>query len=506
MSVQSWSDGYVTEIDYEQFFFRDMSPGRLSFVCSQTGHLPPAMDRPFTYCELGSGLGLTTNVLAASNPQGRFWAADINPRHVVKARRLAEDAELENVVHLEASFEELLEMDLPRFDYITLHGIWSWVSPEARRDIKRFLRARLETGGVVYISYNNPIGWERRQTMGKVLRELVRAISGPLPQRIEIATGVIRGLIEQDKGYFAGNEDARKWLDHVGRTSFGRIAHEYLNEHWTLFTHPEVARDLASAKLDHVGSTDVLLNLDRYVLDEFSTKAAASLKNPAVTELLKDLEGNWSLRRDVYMRGPARPPAQAVQELLGRMTVYLLQPRHRLLSECKSPAGQSSVQPALFDPIADALAEGPHTLDELHARVPRFQFFDVLVVCSILNQNSLVELSAAGHNGDDGSAARRLNHALARRTLRGESFGALAAPAVGAGVTATDLEICCHHRVVEDGIEDPVVLARKVTDDLARIGRQPVLEKGKDDQESMATFCGEFLDQMVPLWRRMGVM
>ncbi len=506
MSTHSWSDGYVTEIDYEQFFFRDLSPARLDFVCSQTGHVPPAVDRPFTYCELGSGMGLTTNVLAASNPLGRFWAADINPRHVVTARRLARDAELENVVHLEASFGELLEADLPRFDYITLHGIWSWVSPQARRDIRQFLRQRLEPGGVVYISYNTPIGWGREQTLGRVFREIARAIPGPLTHRVEIATGVLRGLVEQGRGYFADNEDAERWLDHIASKPPGRTAHEYLNEHWAMFTHPEVARDLAEAKVDFVGSTDVLRNYDRYAMGEFSTRAAKSLKDPAVNELLKDLEGEWSLRRDVYMRGPAVPPPQEIHELLGRMTVHLLQPRHKLQSQTKTPAGESAVQPDLFDPIADALAQGPRTMSELHACVPGFQFFDVLMVCTILNQSSLVELAPLRDDGDDGAAARRLNRALSRRTLRGEAFGALAAPAIGSGVPAADLEICCYNRIVQDGIDDPAVLARRVTDDLARLGRKPTVDKGKDGRGSMATICEDLLGEKVPLWRRMGVM
>ena len=39
---------------------------------------------------------------------------------------------------------------------------------------------------------------------------------------------------------------------------------------------PALPEQLATATLVASGTTDVLLNLDRYVLDEFSTKAAAS--------------------------------------------------------------------------------------------------------------------------------------------------------------------------------------------------------------------------------------
>jgi len=43
---------------------------------------------------------------------------------------------------------------LPDFDYIGLHGIWSWISDENRQVIVDFIRKKLKVGGVLYISYN----------------------------------------------------------------------------------------------------------------------------------------------------------------------------------------------------------------------------------------------------------------------------------------------------------------------------------------------------------------
>jgi tRNA G46 methylase TrmB len=41
------------------------------------------------YCELGCGYGLTTLILAASNPQMSFVGADFNPTHIAAAASLA---------------------------------------------------------------------------------------------------------------------------------------------------------------------------------------------------------------------------------------------------------------------------------------------------------------------------------------------------------------------------------------------------------------------------------
>ena len=49
--------------------------------------------------------------------------------------------------------------DLPQFDIIGLHGIWTWISDENGRVIVDLIRRRLRPGGIVYISYNCLPGW-----------------------------------------------------------------------------------------------------------------------------------------------------------------------------------------------------------------------------------------------------------------------------------------------------------------------------------------------------------
>ena len=53
-----------------------------------------------TYCELGCGYGLTTLILAASNPQMSFVGVDFNPTHIVAANgRSLIRADRERSVH-----------------------------------------------------------------------------------------------------------------------------------------------------------------------------------------------------------------------------------------------------------------------------------------------------------------------------------------------------------------------------------------------------------------------
>jgi len=99
------------------------------------------------YCELGCGQGFAANVLAAANPHIAFHAVDFNPTQIAGAQRLAEQAGLGNIAFHETSFADFAQRDdLPLFDIIALHGIYSWVAIEQRATLVEILRGTFQAG------------------------------------------------------------------------------------------------------------------------------------------------------------------------------------------------------------------------------------------------------------------------------------------------------------------------------------------------------------------------
>ncbi len=506
MHTVSWADGYVTEIEYEYYYFGDLAPSLMDYVCLQMGHRPPVVGGEYHYCELGCGLGLSSLALAAANPRGRFVAVDLNPNHVVTARRLADEAGIDNVEFIEGSFEDLGDRDLPPFDYVGLHGVWSWVSPEARNAILTFVEDRLATGGVVYLSYNDAVGWERRRTLRHLFKELVERAPGTLQQQIEHAMFVIGELVEEGNGYFKDNEVAKGWLEATRKASPRYLAHEYLNEHWQPYYHAEVAGQLRDARLGFVGSTDVLRNFDRYVLIGKAAELAERLADPWISETFKDLVSNWGLRRDVYKRGSASWSQDEAFQLFASQRICLTRERKAVTPDVKTPIGDSSIDPKLMDPIADALDEGIQSLGDLANRVPDFNFFDVLVVCSILIQNGSAVPLPLGEPQDAREACERLNDAIDRRTLHGESIPILVSPVSASGIGASDLERLGHHALKHDPDLDADGLAARIRSAMERIGRVPMHDGKPSEDEDFAAFVQEILTVKAPLWRRLGVL
>src|SRR3546814_8460580 len=92
-------------------------------------------DRP-NYLELGFGQGLSLNINAATS-SGQFFGTDFNPSQAAYAAQVAR-AGGKALRIFDDSFEDFARSDdLPQFDIIALHGIWSWVSQEARQAIDR---------------------------------------------------------------------------------------------------------------------------------------------------------------------------------------------------------------------------------------------------------------------------------------------------------------------------------------------------------------------------------
>ncbi len=153
----SWTAGYNNSVAYTTGFYQEQSPTYLNACLVMQRVAPPSIEK-FTYCE-ACGFGqrsLTSLILAATHPDGDFYACDFNPLHVIAASSIRDEAQLPNLTLLENSFGELAQgaIELPMFDYITMHGIISWISDETRAQIMRFLTRYLKPGGVVQVSYN----------------------------------------------------------------------------------------------------------------------------------------------------------------------------------------------------------------------------------------------------------------------------------------------------------------------------------------------------------------
>ena len=175
--MSGWGGGYVTDITYITGYHRTQSPTLMS-LAALLGNIAtpmPGPDEPVSYLELGCGQGFGALVLAASNPGWSVTAIDFNPAHIAEARSWAAKAGLGNIRFLEADISTLSEdpaaAKVPEADFVSMHGLWSWVPKAVQAGVVRLLQTKVKPGGVVHVSYNALPAWGPALGMQRLLRE-----------------------------------------------------------------------------------------------------------------------------------------------------------------------------------------------------------------------------------------------------------------------------------------------------------------------------------------------
>lgn len=195
--MDDWTAGYVTDTEYTFGHYAELNPLRASLAFLSRGL---AFPRVGTACELGFGQGVSINLHGAAS--GTQWhGTDFSPAQVAGARDLADAAGSGAVLRDEAFEAFARRQDLPGFDFIALHGIWSWIPDDNRRALVELIRRRLKPGGVLYISYNTQPGWAAFAPMRHLMAEHARvagAAGSGMEQRAQEALGFAERVLETD--------------------------------------------------------------------------------------------------------------------------------------------------------------------------------------------------------------------------------------------------------------------------------------------------------------------
>ena len=430
-----WNQGYIADIEYIHGFYAELAPEQLAMAAVMRGNRAPSLSEGFTYFEMGCGQGDSLNLLAAANPQGRFYGNDFNPSHVAGAQALASAAGLENVTILEKSFQELATLELPQFDFICLHGIYAWISTENRKAIVDFIRTRLKAGGLVYVSYNCLPGWSATAPLRRLMTDYAHAGGGTLPQQVDRALAFTTRLRDLKAGFFTPSPLLDGRLAQIQSASRTYLAHEYFNTHWTPFYHADVVRDLGEAKLSYVGPANYAEHFEFMHLAEPALKVLAEIQEPVLRETVKDFLTNAVFRKDIFTRGRMALPLAEQRAAVAAKRFILTIPRAEVVLKVRFPIGEVNLLPEIYNPVLDELDKGPRTLAELIAAlVPNVTAERVQQALLVLLASGHVLLAPADLFKQRKEATDRFNAVVIERSNQSDELQFLASPVSGSGV------------------------------------------------------------------------
>jgi SAM-dependent methyltransferase len=437
----SWTSGYVSELDYTYGYYREMSPLmlELAMLSRLQAH---SVGRPLRYLELGFGQGLSLNIHAAAN-EGEFWGTDFNPAQAANARELAE-ASGANLNVLDQSFAELASRDdLPEFDVIVLHGIWSWISDENRRVIVDIARRRLAVGGLLYVSYNTTPGWAPAIPLRHLMTlhlELATGEATGLGSRIDQAVDFAERVVASNAQYFRANPAVAERLKGIKGHNRNYLAHEFFNADWHPMPFSEAAGHLKEGKLSFAASASLLSHIDTLHLTAEQQQLLASIAHPVLRESVRDYCENQQFRRDIFVKGPRAIAPQRQVELAQSRRFALMVAEGDIALKLTGSAGEAALQQDIYRPLATVLAErayAPKSFAELsqHPSLRSISPGQLLQALCVLTGLSYV--SPAEDEGRVAAArprTRALNAYIVDRAVLGSDLGFLASPVTGGGV------------------------------------------------------------------------
>lgn len=437
--MTTWTSGYVADIGYTYGYYEHMNPMRLRLALLHAGLACPEVTHA---CELGFGQGVSINVHAAAG-LASWHGNDFNPTHVAYAQRLASAASLGCKLTDESFAEFAARTDLPDFDFIALHGIWSWVSQENQDIIIDFIRRKLRVGGVVYMSYNVMPGWANFLPVRHLMVEHVESLGargGGTAAAVTGALDFVQRLLEQEPQYARQNPLAAERFKQIKALDPQYLAHEYFNRSWTPMPFSEVARRMAGAKLEFACSADEIDYVDGIHLTEGQQAFLAGIPDRVFRETVRDHFFSRQFRRDYWVKGRQQLSDREQDEALLQHKVVLLSHRPEVSLKVQGAQGEAQLLPEVYDPILDLLSDHkPRTLGQIEQGVRDKQLSPGQILQAVLVLTSLGHVAAVQDDAVAAKAAKataRLNAVLLDRARHSKEVSVLASPVLGGAIAA----------------------------------------------------------------------
>lgn len=510
--MSDWTAGYVADIGYTYGYYTELNPLRVRLAFLNAGLVPPQAG---TACELGFGQGVSANLHAAASVV-QWSGTDFNPAQAGFAQELARLAESGAQLFDEAFDQFCNRTDLPDFDYIGLHGIWSWISDENRAVIVEFIRRKLKVGGVLYISYNTQPGWAAMVPMRDLLTEHAQVLGADgagIVNRIDSALAFADQLLATNPLYARANPQIAERIKKIKEQDRHYVAHEYFNRDWKPMAFASMAQWLAPAKLQWACSANYLDAIDAVNLTAEQQALLAGITDPMFRQTVRDFCVNSQFRKDYWVKGARSLSALEQAELLRSQRVILVQPAADVSLKVTGALGEATLQEAVYGPVLDQLADHkPKSLAQLEQALasPDLTFAQILQAIVVLSgAGVLLPVQDEAATSKARKRTAQLNTHLMVKARGSNELNYLASPVTGGGIN-----VARFHQLFllarQLGHKEPRAWAQYAWEILAMQGQRLVkdgktLETAEENLAELTAQATEFAEKRLPVLKALQI-
>lgn len=436
-----WNAGYVTDVNYTFGYYGELNPIRCRLPLLMVGRHAPKIENA---CELGFGQGLSVSIHAAAQPGINWYGTDFNPSQAAFASEMVRLSGAEAKLYDEAFADFCARQDLPDFDFIGLHGIWTWISDANRGVLVDFIRRKLRPGGVLYVSYNTLPGWSASAPIRHLMKRHADIMGAPgqgIVGQTDAALNFIDQFLALDPLYAKANPGAAERLKLVKGQDRKYLAHEYMNRDWHPMYFADMENWLGDAKVGFASSAHVLDNLYELNMTPQQSEFMRNVPDTSLRETIRDYCVNQQFRRDYWVRGVRALVGHEQMAALRDERVVLTMAKEGLPTNVRGVIGEATLIDAIYQPIYELLLDHkPHTILELETHVSGkgINFAQLTSALTILLGLGVVSPAAPGQDITKAKTrTQAFNRAISRRSLSVGDIGVFASPVTGGGVSAS---------------------------------------------------------------------
>lgn len=501
--MTDWTSGYRADIDYTFGYYPELNPARTRLALAHTGLRAPNFENS---CELGFGQGLSI-VFHSVGSSCAWYGTDFNPSQASFAKDLLADRDKASKL-FDDSFEQLKSRtDLPSFDFIGLHGIWSWISDENRNFITRLIADNLSPGGVVYSSYNTMPGWSAFAPIRHLMTEHVEKLGSTgqgIVKSIDQSIEFTKSFFDVNPVYKLANPSISDRLEKLSNHDRQYLAHEYFNRDWNPMHFAEIADWFEGAKLSFACSADFLDSVWAINLTKEQFNFLEQIPDPSYRQSVRDFMVNQQFRKDYWVKGVVSLNGVERSEILRETRVVLLKPVQDV--SLKLNRGREiNLNPDVYKPILEALKSHlPTSIGELEIELKdqNISISQIVEAVMILIGSGQADCARSEEEIEASkSDVSKLNKRITAKAVGDGKLRYLASPVTGGGYPIGRIQQLF---LVEfkDGYTKADDLAVRVWGILERQGQKLVkegaaLETKDENLEELRSLAKEFLANQV---------
>lgn len=215
---------------------------------------PPGNSRVL---EMGCGDGSNIMPMAYEFPESEFIGIDLSPVQIKIGQRHVESLGLMNI-RLDA--RNIMDMGSGdgKFDYIIVHGVYSWVPDRVKEKILDICRNNLADQGIAYISYNVLPGWQFNKSMRDMMLYRSRHISTP-KERVNATMELVNAMLEAGADSNRFHDVQLRWFGknlQSFKDGSSYLLHEYMEANNDPFYFHQFVNALGKQGLQYICDAD----------------------------------------------------------------------------------------------------------------------------------------------------------------------------------------------------------------------------------------------------------